>query len=140
MANKAQSTPDKEVLLAEYHELAEGMRFHSDVRWKLLSVVIPVAGGLLALSFQFPNLKLPMNIFGLLTSSVFALIEYRTQLMWHVLFNRATEVETALGIRGAFQNMKPHKKPWYWLDSTKGIRLAYFALMAYWILALLGIL
>jgi hypothetical protein len=80
MANKAQSAPDKEVLLAEYHELAEGMRFHSDVRWKLLSVVIPVAGGLLALSFQFPNLKIPMNIFGLLTSSVFALIEYRTQL------------------------------------------------------------
>lgn len=140
MANKAQSTPDKEVLLAEYHELAEGMRFHSDVRWKLLSVVIPVAGGLLALSFQFPNLKLPMNIFGLLTSSVFALIEYRTQLMWHILFNRATEVETALGIRGAFQNMKPHKKPWYWVDSTKGIRLAYFVLMAYWILALVGIL
>jgi hypothetical protein len=140
MAKKAEAAPDKEVLLAEYHELAEGMRFHSDVRWKLLSVVIPVAGGLLAVSIQFPNLRLPMNIFGLLTSSVFALIEYRTQLMWHVLFNRATEVETALGIRGAFQNMKPLKKPWYWIDSTKGIRLAYFVLIAYWILALFGIL
>ena len=140
MANKKQIAPDQTILLAEYHELAEGMRFHSDVRWKLLSVVIPVAGGLLALSYRFPDLKLPMNIFGLLTSLVFALIEYRTQLMWHVLFNRATEVETALGIRGAFQSMKPHKKPWYWLDSTKGIRLAYFVLIAYWILALLGIL
>lgn len=140
MANKVQPVPDKEVLLAEYHELAEGMRFHSDVRWKLLSVVIPVAGGLLALSFQFPNLKIPMNIFGLLTSSVFALIEYRTQLMWHVLFNRATEVETALGIRGAFQSMKPYKKPWYFIDSTKSIRIAYFVLMAYWILASFGIM
>ncbi len=46
MVNKVQSVPDKEVLLAEYHELAEGIRFHSDVRWKLLSVVIPVGGGL----------------------------------------------------------------------------------------------
>jgi hypothetical protein len=59
--------------------------------------------------------------------------------MWHVLFNRATEVETALGIRGAFQSMKPYKKPWYFIDSTKGIRIAYFVLMAYWILALFGI-
>lgn len=140
MAKKTETSADKDVLLAEYHELAEGMRFHSDVRWKLLSVVIPVAGGLLALSFQFPNLRFPMNIFGLLTSAVFALIEYRTQLMWHVLFNRATEVEAALGIRGAFQNMKPLKKPWYWIDSTRGIRLAYFVLMAYWILALVDIL
>ena len=140
MANKEQITPDKEVLLAEYHELAEGMRFHSDVRWKLLSIVVPVAGGLLVLSLQFPNLKLSLNIFGLLISCVFALIEYRTQLMWHVLFQRATEVETALGIRGAFQGMKPHKKPRYWLDSTKGIRIAYFVLIAYWVLALFGIL
>lgn len=93
----------------------------------------------MALSYQFPNLKLPMNIFGLLTSAVFALIEYRTQLMWHVFFKRAIEVETALGIQGAFQNMIPHKRPWYWIDSTKGIRLAYFVLIAYWILALLGI-
>src|SRR5262245_58337625 len=103
MANKTKTNPDKAVLIAEYHDIAEGMRFHSDVRWKLLSVVIPVAGGLLALSFQFPNLRLPMNIFGLLTSFVFALIEYRTQLMWHVLFQRATEVEAELGFRGAFQ-------------------------------------
>lgn len=130
---------DKEVLLAEYHELGEGMRFHSDVRWKLLSVVVPVAGGLIALSYQFPNLKIPMNIFGLLTSAVFALVEYRTQLMWHVLFDRATQVETALGISGAFQNMRLHKKPRYWPDSTKGIRLAYFALIVYWLLALIGL-
>ena len=78
---------DKEILLAEYHEAAAGMRFHSDVRWKLLSVVIPITGGLLTLSLQFPNLTVPLNIFGLFASCVFALVEYRTQLMWHTIFS-----------------------------------------------------
>lgn len=140
MPKQVRPTIDKDILLAEYHEVAEGIRFHSDVRWKLLSVVVPVAGGLLALTLRFPDLKLPLNIFGLLTSLVFALIEYRTQLMWHVLFQRATEIEKALRIPGAFQGMTRHKKPWYWLDSTKGIRIAYFVLIAYWTLALFGIL
>lgn len=131
---------DKDVLLAEYRELAAGMRFHSDVRWKLLSVVTVVAGGLLTLSLQLSALQLPLNIFGLLTSCVFAFVEYRTQLMWHVLFHRAMEVESMLGIQGAFRNMQPYKRPWYWLDSTKAIRIAYFVLIAYWVLAILGVL
>src|SRR5688572_23186098 len=78
MAKKAET--DKNVLLAEYSEAGDAMRAYADTRWKLLGAVIPISGGILALSIQFPNLNLSMNLFGLFTACLFALIEYRTQL------------------------------------------------------------
>ena len=74
-----------------------------------------------------------MNLFGLFTACLFALIEYRTQLVWHVFFAHAVEIEEKLEIVGAYTKMKPKKHPWYQIDSTKGIRLGYFLLIAYWI-------
>lgn len=129
---------DKEVLLAEYHEVAEGMRFHSGTRWQLLGIVVSIASGLLALSIQFINYRFHFYLFGLFLSAVFAFIEYRTQLMWHVLFLRAIEIESILGIQGAFTAMQLHKKSW--LDSTMAIRFAYYLLIGYWIIALIKIL
>lgn|SRR5574341_74109 len=125
--------PDKEILLAEYSEAGDAMRSYADTRWKLLGVVIPISGGILALSMQFPDLKLPMNLFGLFTACLFAFIEYRTQLVWHVFFTRAVELEEKLEIVGAYTKMRPQRNPWYRVDSTKGIRLGYLLLIAYWI-------
>jgi hypothetical protein len=130
-----QNIPDQTILLAEYHEAGEAMRAHADTRWKLLGVVIPISGGILALSVQFSTLKIPLNFFGLFTAGLFALIEYRTQLVWHVFFNHAAGIEEQLGIVGAYTEMKPQKQPWYWIDSTKAIRFGYFALIAYWVFA-----
>ena len=56
---------DKSILLTEYGEAGASMRAHADTRWKLLGVVIPISGGILALSAQFPELKTPLNFFGL---------------------------------------------------------------------------
>ena len=53
---------DKDILLAEYSEAGDAMRSHADTRWKLLGVVIPISGGILALAQQFPDLKLTMNL------------------------------------------------------------------------------
>jgi len=92
----------------------------------LLGVVIPISSGILVLSVQFPGLKIPLNFFGLFTACLFALIEYRTQLAWHVFFNYAVEIERKLGIVGAYTKMKLTKQPWYKIDSTRGIRLGYF--------------
>ena len=135
MAN--QSEPDKTILLAEYKEAGDAMRAYADTRWKLLGAVIPISGGILALSVQFPGLRTPMNIFGLFTACLFALVEYRTQLTWHTFFNHALELEEKLGVLGAYTKMKPQKHPWYRIDSTKGIRLGYFALIAYWVYAII---
>jgi hypothetical protein len=44
---------DRTVLLAEYGEAGNAMRAHTDTRWKLLGVVIPISGGILVLSIQF---------------------------------------------------------------------------------------
>ena len=132
-----QAKPDKSILLAEYSEAGDAMRAYADTRWKLLGVVIPISGGILALSVQFSDLKLPMNLFGLFTACLFALIEYRTQLVWHVFFTHAVEIEEKLEIVGAYTKMKPQKQPWYRIDSTKGIRFGYFALIAYWIYAII---
>ena len=130
-----QVKPDQSILLAEYSEAGSAMRAHADTRWKLLGVVIPISGGILALSIQFPNLNVAMNFFGLFTACLFALIEYPTQRVWHIFFIHAVEIEEKLGIVGAYTKMKPQKRPWYRIDSTKGIRLGYFALIAYWIYA-----
>ena len=48
---------DQSILLAEYSEAGNAMRAHADTRWKLLGVVIPISGGVLALSIQFPELS-----------------------------------------------------------------------------------
>ena len=130
-----QTKPDQSILLAEYSEAGSAMRAHADTRWKLLGVVIPISGGILALSIQFPELKIAMNFFGLFTACLFALIEYRTQRAWHVFFSHAVEIEEKLGVTGAYTKMKPQKQPWYRIDSTRGIRFGYFALIAYWIYA-----
>jgi len=135
-----QSKLDKDILLAEYSEAGDAMRSHADTRWKLLGVVIPISGGILALAQQFPDLKLTMNLFGLFTACLFALIEYRTQLVWHVFFAHAVEIEEKLEIVGAYTKMKTKKHPWYQIDSTKGIRLGYFLLIAYWIYGTIGLL
>jgi hypothetical protein len=135
-----QIEPDKSILLAEYGEAGAAMRAHADTRWKLLGVVIPISGGILALSVQFPELKIPLNFIGLITACIFALIEYRTQLTWHVFFSHAVETEEKLGIVGAYTKMKPQKQPWYHIDSTRGIRLGYFALIAYWVYAIIVLL
>ena len=132
-----QVKPDTSILLAEYKEAGDAMRSYADTRWKLLGVVIPISGGILALSLQFSDLELPMNFFGLFTACLFALIEYRTQLVWHIFFTHAVEIEEKLEITGAYTKMKPKKQPWYRIDSTKGIRLGYFALIAYWIYAII---
>ncbi len=132
-----QAKPDQSILLAEYSEAGSAMRAHADTRWKLLGVVIPISGGILALSVQFPDLKISMDFFGLFTACLFALIEYRTQLVWHVFFSHAVEIEEKLGVAGAYTKMRPQKHPWYRIDSTKGIRLGYFALIAYWIYAVI---
>jgi hypothetical protein len=132
-----QNKQDQDILLTEYSEAGSAMRAHADTRWKLLGVVIPISGGILALSIQFPDLRIPMNFFGLFTACLFALIEYRTQLVWHVFFSHAVEIEQKLGIIGAYSKMNPQKRPWYRIDSTKGIRLGYLALIAYWIFAVI---
>jgi hypothetical protein len=132
-----QTVPDKNILLAEYAEAGVAMRAHADTRWKLLGVVIPVSGGILALSIQFPDLKIPMNFFGLFTACLFAFIEYRTQLAWHVFFNHSVVIEEKLGIVGVYTKMKSQKQPWYKITSTSGIRLGYFVLIAYWVYALI---
>ena len=132
-----QPKTDRDILLAEYSEAGDAMRSYADTRWKLLSAVIPISGGILALSVQFSDLKLPMDLFGLFTACLFALIEYRTQLVWHVFFTHAVEIEEKLKIVGAYTKMKPKKRPWYRIDSTKGIRFGYFALIAYWIYAII---
>jgi len=132
-----QAELDKNILLAEYNEAGDAMRAHADTRWKLLGVVVPISGGILALSVQFPDLKITMNFFGFFTACLFALIEYRTQLVWHVFFTHAVEIEKKLGMVGAYTKMKPEKRPWYRIDSTKGVRLGYFALIAYWIYAII---
>ena len=127
---------DQQILLAEYGEAGDAMRAYADTRWKLLGVVIPISGGVLALSIQFPELKFAMNIFGFFTACLFALIEYRTQLVWHVFFNHAIELEKKLGIVGAYAKTQGSKQPWYKIDSTRGIRLGYFGLIAYWVYAI----
>lgn len=129
---------DQSILLAEYSEAGNAMRAHADTRWKLLGVVIPISGGVLALSIQFPELKIVMNIFGLFTACLFALIEYRTQLVWHVFFTHAVEIEEKLGVIGAYTKMKPQKRPWYRIDSTRGVRYGYFVLIAYWVYAVIA--
>jgi hypothetical protein len=113
------------------------MRAYADTRWKLLGVVIPISGGILALSIQYPTLRITLNIFGLATACLFALIEYRTQLVWHIFYNHAVEIEKELGITGAYTIMKPRKRPWYMIDSTMAIRFGYFTLIAYWVYAII---
>lgn len=130
---------DEAIYRAEYSEVGAAMRGFADTRWKLISVVIPVSGGVLALATKFLELQLPMTIFGLFTGCLFAFIEYRTQLSWHTFFNHAVELERKMGIAGAYTKMVSVKHPWYRLDSTKGIRLAYFGLIAYWVYALVMI-
>ncbi len=131
---------DKDIYKAEYQEAGSAMRAHADTRWKLISVVTPVSGGVLALATKIPELQLPMTIFGLFTGCLFAFIEYRTQLSWHTFFNHAVELEKKMGIIGAYTKMVSVKHPWYRLDSTKGIRFAYFGLITYWVYALVKIL
>ena len=131
-----QTKTEERILLVEYNEAGNGMRAHADTRWKLLGVVIPISGRILALSIQFPGLKITMNFFGLFTACLFAFMEYRTQLVWHVFYNHAVEIEKKLGIVGAYTKMRSPKNPWYGIDSTKGIRLGYFVLIAYWIYAI----
>jgi len=131
---------DKELLKAEYQEAGSAMRAYADTRWKLISVVTPVSGGVLALATKFPELQLSMTLFGLFTGCLFAFIEYRTQLSWHTFFNHAVELEKKMGVIGAYTKMVSIKRPWYRLDSTKGIRLAYFGLIAYWVYATVQIL
>lgn len=129
---------DKEIFKTEYQEAGNGMRAHADTRWKLLSVVTPISGGVIALATTSPNLQLPMYIFGLFTGCLFAFIEYRTQLTWHTFFHHAVELEKKMGINGAYTKMISVKHPWYRLDSTKGIRLAYLGLITYWIYAIVN--
>lgn len=135
-----QKSFDKDILKAEYLEAGSAMRAHADTRWKLISVVTPVSGGVLALSTSVPELQLPMTLFGLFTGCLFAFIEYRTQLSWHTFFNHAVELEKKMEVIGAYTKMVSVKRPWYRLDSTKGIRLAYFGLIAYWVYATVQIL
>ncbi len=132
-----QTKPDKSILLAEYGEAGNAMRAHADTRWKLLSVVVTISGGILLLSAPFPHLESSMNFFGLFTACLFAFIEYRTQLTWKIFFHRAVEIEKQLGITGAYSNMNLEKRAWYRMNSTSGIQVGYTALIAYWICAAL---
>jgi hypothetical protein len=132
-----QTESEQKVSLAEYNEAGYAMRAYADTRWKLLGVVIPISGGILALSIQYPSLRITLNIFGLVTACLFALIEYRTQLAWHIFYDHAVEIEEELGITGAYTKMKPKKRAWYMIDSTMAIRFGYFALIAYWVYAII---
>ena len=112
-----QTESEQMVSLAEYNEAGYAMRAYADTRWKLLGVVIPISGGILALSIQYPTLRITLDFFGLVTACLFALIEYRTQLVWHIFYDHAVEIEKELGITGAYTKMKPKKRPWYRIRS-----------------------
>ena len=135
---------DVEVLLAVYGEVCSNWRQLTDVRFKLLALLPPIAGlglvGVVSREGPFAGLSVAARIglacFGLLVTLGFYVYDKRNNTLYDDLVSRARRAEYDLGVHtGAFLGRvkpKPTLGRVSLVKHNAATRLVYFTVLGSW--------
>jgi hypothetical protein len=125
-------------LRTEYEDLSSNMRHHSNLRFAQLTLFVAATGGLIGVVFsKSPALaiaaKTGLELFGLIATLAFFIMEERTALFWRSFHSRAVQLEKVLGYR-QYIGQPPRRKA---ITAHNATRMLYLAAAVFWIIALI---
>lgn len=128
--------PARSVLLDEYREVGNNLRFYGDMRFKQLGLITPVEGGLIGTISQIAELKIPFAVIGLVLAFAFLIMEIRSTGYWKRYFKRAMEIEEQVQMAQYTRVSEYRYKPRFGFSATRVAHGIYVLLILLWIYVL----
>lgn len=141
------SSAREQVLLAVYNQSCAGWQMLTDVRFKLLALIPPVAGlalvGVVATSGPTaglqPSARIGLAVFGLLITAGLYIYDQRNDTLYDDLISRSRRAEYELGVHtGVFLGRVDADKEFPRRMVRHGVatRLVYWTVLAAWVAAI----
>lgn len=151
MLDPAAVGPEREeVLLAVYREVCSNWRLLTEVRFKILALLPPIAGlalvGVVSTAGPFEGLqvlaRVGLALFGLLITFGLYVYDKRNNTLYDDLVSRARRAEYELGVHtGAFLGrVKPAaegSRLKRWVKHNVATRIVYWTVIGAWVAAIL---
>lgn len=122
-------------LLEAYKECGEYMRFYSDARFKIMTLVLTLTSILVSVQQVFAEVALVFDLIGLVSTIALFSLEYRYNQAWVSLLHWAERnVEDKLFGEGggSLNSYRDVDKPWYILKSKPATNSLYLLLLLIW--------
>lgn len=121
----------KQILLEEWKEIRESLRYFGNKRFSQLTVFIAVNGFMFDAFFKQPN-RLPLQIVGVVIGFLFLVMEYSSVKYWSAFATRGEAIEKEIGHLQLMTKHRPHEK---WMSATNATYIIYWGIVLLWLIA-----